>query len=377
MILKKTLIPYTIEHSKHFAHVSKIGDFGENYNPTFPKWDLDLPTDWRIIAIIGESGKGKSGLLKTFQDCLNVKSCFASFDNRMMIENIHDDPEIAADLLHSVGMNTLTTWLKPFHVMSLGEQYRAQTAQILANNDDILLDEFTSVLDRDNGMALSNSLHKSIHRMQKRLIVATCHRDILEYLKPCYVVDLDKEIFLDYRSSWGSHRRSKTLELVECDKSMWSYFAQYHYLTSDLPSAAVVYLVRWKEIDRFIGFTSYMVYPNTFKMAQECRTVCLPQFQGMGIGTKISELIAEVAIGRGYRFYSKTGHDIMGKYRNANSHKWRPTERNMKSIAAGSRKIYNSRMYINQTEFELNRITYAHEYVGKTTYKEPEQLRLF
>mgnify|MGYP000557251467 FL=1 len=48
----------------------------------------------------------------------------------------------------------------------------------------ILIDEFTSVVDRDVAKAMSNALQKFIRRSNKRIILSSCHFDIMEWLLP-------------------------------------------------------------------------------------------------------------------------------------------------------------------------------------------------
>jgi GNAT superfamily N-acetyltransferase len=57
---------------------------------------------------------------------------------------------------------------------------------------------------------------------------------------------------------------------------------------------------------------------------RECRTVVLPDFQGLGIGVRFSNAIADIFIEEGSRYFSKTAHIRMGEYRQ-NNPLWRAT----------------------------------------------------
>lgn len=372
-MLKKEIVKSSFEKSPHTEFVSQIGDFAHDYELTYPDWSLNLPSEWSIIAIVGESGTGKSGLLKKLKKEPNKRP---EWNERPIVEHIHEDPETACKYLGSVGLNCLPTWLKNYSVLSLGEKYRASVAWILSKEEEIYLDEYTSTLDRDNAMSLSISLHKSIHRENKKLIVATCHRDIIEHLKPCYVVDLDKEQVFDTR---GWQRQSRTIELYQCDRSYWKHFAQYHYLTSDIPSNTQAFILKWKEREKIIGFTSCMTLPSgTLKNAYiASRTVILPQFQGMGFGSKATEILGEYITGQGYRLFSKTSHPIVGQYRE-NSDRWRATSKNKK--IRKDYKIDRSDFFSKgRSTWEIDRLVYSHEYIGGTSWidRSPKQLSLF
>jgi hypothetical protein len=55
-----------------------------------------------------------------------------------------------------------------------------------------IIDEFTSVVDRQVAKATSISLSKYIKNNDvNNIILSTCHRDILEWLQPDWVIDTD------------------------------------------------------------------------------------------------------------------------------------------------------------------------------------------
>lgn len=84
----------------------------------------------------------------------------------------------------------------------------------------------------------------------------------------------------------------------------------------------------------------------------------MPDFQGMGIGTKLSDAIAQIFIEKGKRYFSRTAHPRMGEYRN-NSNLWKPTSKNMLvRNDIKNKDTYNG--WIND-----DRLTYSHEYIGK------------
>lgn len=140
--------------------------------------------DWNIGVIYGGSGSGKTTLLKEFGDLSQ-----ASFDDKIPLISNFDwlEPKEAALLLSAMGLASVPTWLRPYQLLSNGEQYRASLAYKVAKsteNDVILIDEFTSVVDRDVAKAMSNALQKYIRRNNKKIILASCHFDIMEWLLP-------------------------------------------------------------------------------------------------------------------------------------------------------------------------------------------------
>jgi hypothetical protein len=78
----------------------------------------------------------------------------------------------------------------------------------------------------------------------------------------------------------------------------------------------------------------------------------------MGIGTRLSDAIADIHIEDGVRYFSKTSHIRMGEYRQ-NSSLWRPTATNLKDRS----KSGNGSGWHHYT-LEKKRICYSHEYIG-------------
>ena len=127
-------------------------------------------SDWNIGVLYGGSGSGKTTILKHLGKIKEIeldreKSLISNFDWL--------EPSEASKLLTSMGLASIPSWLRPFHLLSNGEQYRAQLAYLVASAEDgetILIDEYTSVVDRDVAKAMSNAVQKYIRRTNKKII---------------------------------------------------------------------------------------------------------------------------------------------------------------------------------------------------------------
>jgi hypothetical protein len=85
----------------------------------------------------------------------------------------------------------------------------------------------------------------------------------------------------------------------------------------------------------------------------------LPDFQGMGIGVRFSDMIAQIHLNEGHRYFSRTAHPRMGEYREKSS-LWKPTSKNKKlRTDVKHENVYNNHFADNK------RICYSHEYIGK------------
>jgi len=115
-----------------------------------------------------------------------------------------------------------------------------------------------------------------------------------------------------------------------------------------------------------VGFDSILNMPSgSFKYGfREHRLVVLPDFQGLGFGTKISDFIGNHLISKGYKFFSRTTHLRLGNYRNK-SPLWRATGSNQilqKSQVEKQKTRNQGKKYKN---LDGNRIAYSHEFVGE------------
>jgi ABC-type ATPase with predicted acetyltransferase domain len=192
-----------------------------------------LPKDWNIGVVYGGSGTGKTTILKNYFKKEMDKSYF---DNSKSLISNFDwlEPKDATFLLSAMGLSSVPTWLRPFNTLSNGEQYRANLAYIVGSakeNETILIDEYTSVVDRDVAKAMSNALQKYIRRTNKKIVLASCHFDIMEWLQPDWIYSPSKG-----RLEIASQLRQPTIELsiFRCRYETWNLFKQHHYLTEDL-----------------------------------------------------------------------------------------------------------------------------------------------
>jgi hypothetical protein len=90
------------------------------------------------------------------------------------------------------------------------------------------------------------------------------------------------------------------------------------------------------------------------------RTVVLPDYQGLGIGSAFSNYIAGCYVMSGYRYFVKTVNPALGEYRNNHPELWKPTSKN-----GQYRKDMKGRQKIRMNWDTLPRISYCHEFIGK------------
>lgn len=107
--------------------------------------------NWQIGLIVGPSGSGKTSIGKQIWNNGIINLSEGWNENLPIVEDIAPDKsmnEVTA-ALSAVGLGDVPAWLRPFKVLSNGEQFRAGLARLICEDyDKIVVDEFTSVVDR-------------------------------------------------------------------------------------------------------------------------------------------------------------------------------------------------------------------------------------
>ena len=343
----------TVELDAIVKRVSENFDYEFSGTSTYtPPTMPEITDEYSIGLIVGPSGTGKSTLLESFGTVSEN-----SWDGGKAIVSHFADADDATNRLSAVGLNSIPSWLRPYSVLSTGEKFRADLARSI--KDGAVVDEYTSVVDRNVARAASHALRRYVDKHGVRnVVLASCHYDIVEWLRPDWVFDTATEKF----SVRGWERRSIDIELSPCGVEAWPLFSKHHYLDNNLNKSARSWLATWN--GKPVGFTSMLAFPNrNWKNGwREHRTVVLPDFQGLGIGVRLSDALGEMCLSEGLRFFSKTSHPRMGSYRD-NSEKWRPTSKNRKKrtdylVGRGTKEDGHKLRH-------AHRITFSHEYVGE------------
>jgi ABC-type ATPase with predicted acetyltransferase domain len=75
--------------------------------------------------------------------------------------------------------------------LSNGEQFRAGLARLICDAPDkVVVDEFTSVVDRQIAKIGASAFAKAWRKNKgKQIVLLSCHYDIIEWLQPDWVYD--------------------------------------------------------------------------------------------------------------------------------------------------------------------------------------------
>lgn len=150
--------------------------------------------DWQIGLIVGPSGSGKTSIGKQLFGGGKIVDLYSGWDPSLpIIDAIAPDGDFDAvtSALANVGLGEVPSWLRPFNALSNGQQFRAGLARLITDApDDVIVDEFTSVIDRQIAKIGAMAFAKGWRRNKgKRVVLLACHYDIIEWLQPDWVFD--------------------------------------------------------------------------------------------------------------------------------------------------------------------------------------------
>ncbi len=336
-------------------------------------WNVDLPLDtqpWHVGLIVGPSGCGKSTIARAMFgeavcagfDWPSDRSLVDAFPATMSIKDI-------TALLSNVGFSSPPLWLRPFGVLSTGQQMRVTIARLLAEQPALaVMDEFTSVVDRVVAQIGSAAIAKTVRQRNQRFVAVTCHYDVLEWLQPDWVYEPHTASF-----QWRCLRRRPPIDLVvrRVHHRVWELFRPYHYLNHSFNPAARCFIAFYGDMPVALQAVLATPHPHVKHLYRGHRAVCLPDYQGVGIGNALITYVASAYRALGNRILSTTASPALNTSR-MKDERWRCIKAPSRAANFGSPgvKIQNWRP-------ATNRLTTTWEYFGPSMDRAEAQELLY
>jgi ABC-type lipoprotein export system ATPase subunit/GNAT superfamily N-acetyltransferase len=271
------------------------------------------PTD--IVYITGDSGSGKSVLLKTLEKdirqdlgltCINIADIKPE-PNKPLIETVGKTLEEALELLSRVGLNDAFLFLRSFEQLSDGQKYRYKIAKMIESGAQFwIMDEFAATLDRDTAKIVAFNLQKLARQQGKAVLAATTHTDLLGDLNPSVHIHkrFGKEITVNYYPNKPAKECSlvKEMHVEEGAFEDWRKLAGFHYRSHRVAGPRKIFrLTRGEELCGVIVYcypppTSFgrrLVMPKMSmkelneKLSIISRVVVHPKYRTIGLGSKL------------------------------------------------------------------------------------------
>ncbi len=298
--------------SNRTAEVAEAFGLGEDQTQTFQLYDhtqLKIrPTD--IILITGDSGSGKSVLLKALKADLGTEAQDAKElqidPDQPIIETVGKNTTQALEILGKVGLNDAFLFLRSYRQLSDGQKHRYQIAKLAQTTAKWwILDEFTSTLDRDTAKIVAYNLQRLAREQGKTVIAATTHPDLQRDLAPNAHIHkrYGKEITIHYRPKAKTQTCSLTrqMHLTEGTTADYKTLSPFHYRTGKCPPPRKIFTLKRKTETCAVIVYSYpsplcfgrsKVWKGTFTQLQQqvsivSRVIVHPKYRSIGLGEKL------------------------------------------------------------------------------------------
>lgn len=299
------------EHGHIFTHVA----------------DMPIEQDeWKIGLIVGPSGSGKTSIgSEIFGN--GIYDLYAGWaDNLPIVDAIAPDGDLnsVTGALSAVGLGDVPAWLRPFRVLSNGEKFRAGLARLVVERPErVVVDEFTSVIDRQIAKVGAAAFAKSWRKGSGQIVLLSCHYDIIKWLQPDWVYDTAEAQLRKGRDClW--QRPQLELQIYQVSGSVFRHFKPHYYLDLPLPVAGQ-YFVGVIDGEPVCHLAVSPLF--TAKAYRATRLVVMPEWQGIGVGTKFLNAVCQHHLdgggrcGHKYPVFFHTSHpQLCGALRH--SKKW-------------------------------------------------------
>jgi len=361
------------EHSANTSRILDVEEFEGETVSHIPSLE-EVPRSFAIGVFFGPSGCGKT----TCAERLFGRARAVEWDPKRSVISHFRSTETAKALFAAMALPR-HLGLGSFCSFSVGEQHRVNMARILddaeraSSADTVVIDEFTSSLDRETAHKVAVGISDYVERHNlRRIVLLCCKRDIVssralraswlfdvEQQRMRHVPDTANDAAVERPLSFGIgpaafHRPRIRIVFKPTDHRDFSpTFSKFHYLNATISNSAVCFSV-WAHFGHFgdgkedlfynpdrlelVGFTSILHHYGRDAVHtedgakkidfREHRTVVLPPFQGLGFGSRIADGIGEYLGRHGLRLHSKTAHPRYGGYRDRRASSWIATPKN-------------------------------------------------
>jgi len=272
-------------------------------------YEIEFPWNaqpFNVGLVVGPSGSGKTTVLKhawgepaplVWQE----KGVIDDFAKGLKVDQI-------SAACSAVGFNTIPAWMRPYSVLSGGEKFRIEVARRMleaAGEAPIVIDEFTSVVDRQVAQFGSHAIQKYVRKLGKRFVAVGCHYDVIDWLQPDWVLDMATRTFT---RRLLQRRPSLDIAIGRLPRAAWKIFSPFHYMTADLPSSAHGFGI-WANGNLAAScWVRHFPHPKVRDIKAVSRAVTFPDYQGLGLAFVLADALGAAHVAAGLRLRHYPAH---------------------------------------------------------------------
>jgi len=268
-----------------------------------------------IVYITGDSGSGKSVLLKALEKDIKGDMGLSTINiadikpplGKPLIETVGKTLKEGLELLSKVGLNDAFLFLRSYEQLSDGQKYRYKIAKMMESKAQFwIMDEAMATLDRDTAKIVAYNLQKLARQQGKAVLAATTHTDLFEDLNPSVHIHkrFGKEITVNYYPNKSAKECSlaKEMQVEEGTTKDWRELAGFHYRSHKIVGPRRIFCLKRK--DELCGVIVYCYPPPTCfgrrlvlpkmsmkelneKLSIISRVVVHPKYRTIGLGVKL------------------------------------------------------------------------------------------
>jgi len=275
--------------------------------------NLEIPAHG-IILITGVSGVGKSLLLKDIsRHFLAIRKVPNHIDKKRSIAEIISCASAGEVIryLSKFGLGEPRILIGPFSHLSDGQKERFLIAlALLQEAGPLILDEFTTRLDRRTAQIIAINLGKILRSNKQSAFIASCHDDIVDFLKPDIHIELcsnGKHCFFKKKIKNTNILEKLEIKIKRGTIDDYKKLSRYHYENDnpndiDMLAPLVDHVVTAYSKGELIGVNlcvrpwpkAFEIFPEFSEVnkyvLQSFRVIVHPQYRGIGL-TKALDII--------------------------------------------------------------------------------------
>jgi len=264
-----------------------------------------------IVYITGDSGSGKSVLLKAIKEDLGEEAIdmadILPESGKPIIETVGETVEEGLELLSRVGLNDAFLFLRKYSQLSDGQKYRYRLAKLVESGKQWwIMDEFCATLDRDTAKIVAFNVQKLARATGRAVIAATTHTDLFDDFSPSVHIHkkFGKEITVNYYPNEPAKECSlvKEMRIEPGILDDWRKLSGFHYRSHWAVATREIFCLRRK--GELCGVIVYSYPPIACfgrrkvlprmtvkelnrKLSIISRVVVHPKYRSIGLGAKL------------------------------------------------------------------------------------------